>query len=428
MTWLRKQRVRTFVENSMWLLPVTGLFLGLLVVRWLHWLEMRWHWESAYQPEGARAVLGTLASSMFTFVIFVSSALLIAFQLASAQLSPRLIAIVFRDPVTKWSLTLFVFTFAVTMAALVRVDDAVPPITTRFTIFCCIASLGAFLHLIDHVARVLRPSGALRSVARIGRRVIEEVYPRILSEQPAEPALASALLERSSAAEMVVRSGSAGAVLAFDRNGLAALARATDCRIEMAPRVGNFVVPGDPLFRVSPARNGVTVETLLQSIAIGQERSVEQDPMLIFRILVDIAAKALSPAINDPTTAALAIDQLHHLLRVIGVRDLDEGQVVDADGRVLLTYRTPDWEDFVRLAVSEIRMFGGASLQVARRLRAMMENLIEVLPESRRLVLQREMRLLEKTVERGFPEPEDRALAYVSDLQGVGGAKNQVRP
>ena len=155
---------------------------------------------------------------------------------------------------------------------------------------------------------------------------------------------------------MVVRSGSAGAVLAFDRNGLAALARATDCRIEMAPRVGNFVVPGDPLFRVSPARNGVTVETLLQSIAIGQERSVEQDPMLIFRILVDIAAKALSPAINDPTTAALAIDQLHHLLRVIGVRDLDEGQVVDADGRVLLTYRTPDWEDFVRLAVSEIRM------------------------------------------------------------------------
>ena len=98
--------------------------------------------------------------------------------------------------------------------------------------------------------------------------------------------------------------------------------------------------------------------------------------------MVDIASKGLSPAINDPTTAVLAIDQIHHLLRNVGSRHLDDERVRDAAGRVRLVYRTPAWEDFVQLAVTEIRHFGGESIQIARRLRAMLENLIQTLPES----------------------------------------------
>ena len=136
---------------------------------------------------------------------------------------------------------------------------------------------------------------------------------------------------------------------------------------------------------------------------------------------MDIASKGLSPAINDPTTAVLAIDQIHHLLRSVGGRHLDEGSVYDRSGSLRLVYRTPDWEDFVYLAVTEIRQFGGTSIQVARRLRAMLENLIEVLPPERTTLLRRELTLLHRSVERSFPEPEDQALADVSDLQGVGG-------
>ena len=152
---------------------------------------------------------------------------------------------------------------------------------------------------------------------------------------------------------------------------------------------------------------------------------MEQDPTFAFRIMVDIASKGLSPAINDPTTAVLAIDQIHHLLRHVGGRHLDEGQVRDAAGRLRLVYRTPDWEDFVQLAVTEIRHFGGVSIQVAKRLRAMLDNLIVTLPDERAAPLRQELKLLNRSTERFFPEPEDRALADISDPQGVGGKRGQ---
>ena len=155
---------------------------------------------------------------------------------------------------------------------------------------------------------------------------------------------------------------------------------------------------------------------------------MEQDATFAFRVMVDIASKALSPAINDPTTAVLALDQIHHMLRTVGNRYLDTGEVRDAADNVRLLYRTPDWDDFVRLAVTEIRHFGGESMQVARRLRAMLDNLIRTLPEARRPLLREELALVRRAAERSFAEPEDRAMAEVRDLQGVGGRPEQLPP
>src|SRR5205807_1412444 len=166
-------------------------------------------------------------------------------------------------------------------------------------------------------------------------------------------------------------------------------------------------------------------EALCQSVAIGQERTLEQDPTYAFRLMVDIASKALSPAINDPTTAVLALDQIHRLLRKVGNRRLDNGQVRDSAGRLRLVYRTPDWEDYVCLAVTEIRHFGGASIQIARRLRAMLDNLIQTLAAERVGLLRQELDLLHRSAERFFADPEDRALADVSDFQGVGGKQGR---
>ena len=142
---------------------------------------------------------------------------------------------------------------------------------------------------------------------------------------------------------------------------------------------------------------------------------------------LDIASKGLSPAINDPTTAVSAIDQIHCLLGEIGRRRLDDGHVRDGSGVVRLLYRTPSWEDFVCLAVTEIRHFGGASIQIARRLRAMLCNLIETLPQERIPALTRELTLLERSAARYFNEAEDHALAAVGDLQGVGGGRELER-
>ena len=266
----------------------------------------------------------------------------------------------------------------------------------------------------------MRPSGALRSIAWLGRRVIESVYPEQPVKSPEGTARQVAeVLDEKPTATILNRKD--GVVLAFDEAGLLSLAQRADCVIEMVPQVGDYVAFGDPLFRVF--RGGATLapEVLCQSIAVGQERTLEQDPTFAFRIMVDIASKALSPAINDPTTAVLALDQIHHLLRKVSDRYLDTGHVRDAAGRLRLVYRTPDWEDFVHLAVTEIRHFGGESIQIARRLRAMLENLIQTLPEARAARLRQELALLHRSAERFFSEPEDRALAEVGDFQGVGG-------
>ncbi len=182
MTWLHRYQIRHYFRNSIWILPTFGMLAAFIAVPVLHRVEAALGWESSIGPDTARAVLGTLAPSMFTFIVFVCSALLVAVQLASTQLTPRIIAIVFRDPVLKYPLTVFVFFFTFTLAALVRINNTVPMLTTRMAAYGCMASLVVFLFLIDHVGKALRPSGALRAVAFLGRAVIESVYPRKLSQ------------------------------------------------------------------------------------------------------------------------------------------------------------------------------------------------------------------------------------------------------
>jgi uncharacterized membrane protein len=419
MTWLQRYRIRHYMANSVWVLPLLSMVAAIGCARLLNGVEEALGWESNLQPATVQAVLGTMASSMFTCIVFVSSALLVAVQLASSQLTPRIIAIVFRDPITRISLVVFVFAFTFALAVLVRVKASVPPLTAHLAAYSCLASLGVFLYLIDHVGKALRPSGALWAVARLGREVIESVYPRRITEPEAPQPEAAGL--RAGQPARTIPSDRDGVVLAFDIPGLVSLAKRADCVLELVPQVGDFVAVGDPLFRVFEGGATLPADALTQSVAVGQERTLQQDPTFAFRILVDIASKGLSPAINDPTTAVLALDQIHHLLRDVGCRHLDDERVRDKAGRVRLAYRTPSWEDFVQLAVTEILHFGARSIQVARRLRAMLENLIPRVPDERATLLRQELKLLDRSAERSFEEPEDRALAAISDFQGVGG-------
>src|SRR3954463_6445343 len=147
--------------------------------------------------------------------------------------------------------------------------------------------------------------------------------------------------------------------------------------IEFVPRVGNFVAVGEPLFRLHSDAARIDERRLRAQVAFGPERTIEQDSTFAFRVIVDVGIKALSPAINDPTTAVLAIDQLHRLLRLVGRRHLHDDALYDADGVLRVIFPTPDWQDFVQLAVSEIRLYGAANFQISRRLRAMLGNLLD---------------------------------------------------
>src|SRR5262249_40612485 len=153
----------------------------------------------------------------------------------------------------------------------------------------------------------LRPSGALRMIAWAGCRVIESVYPQHFAKLPEGSPPATGYVPDGKPTATIT-SPTEGVVLAFDQEGLVSLARGADCVIEMVPQVGDQVAAGDPLFRVFQGGAALPATDLCESIAVGQERTLEQDPTLAFRIMVDVALKALSPAINDPTTAVLALD------------------------------------------------------------------------------------------------------------------------
>ncbi len=424
MSWLDRYRLKLYVRNSIWIFPALSIGAGLVAVLLLNWIDRALGLELNLGTDTAHNVMGTVAASMFTLVVVSSSAVLVAVQLASAQLTPRIILLVYRSRLRKLCVSAFVFTFTFSVAALVRIESTAPLLTSYVAAYGFLLNLALFLYFIDSMGKTLRPSAALQAVALAGREVVQSVYPSKLKR---EQSLVSKPVEiLKTVPRRLICNELDGVVLAFDRRGLVSLAERSNCVIELVPEVGDFVAAGDPLFRIFEGGEDISDESLRNSVALGQERTLEQDPMYAFRIIVDIASKALSPAINDPTTAVLAIDQIHHLLRDVGSRSLAEGREMDRNGQLRLVYRTSNWEDFVLLAVTEIRQYGRDSIQIVRRLRAMLENLIETLPARRAPLLRLELSLIEASSKRVFLDLYDQALAETGDLQGMGGGDTKL--
>jgi uncharacterized membrane protein len=281
-------------------------------------------------------------------------------------------------------------------------------------------NLVTFIFLIDYAARLLRPVSIMVRVAERGLTVLEDVYP----EMHADKSIAVNHIGKVGPPDLtILHEGRSAIVIAINLSALIAIAKKANCIIEVAPRVGDFVALGDPLFLLRGAGTTEIDERALRGqVAFGSERTIEQDATFAFRVIVDIAIKALSPGINDPTTAVLAIDQLQRLLRTVGQRSLHDEKILDENGQFRLIFRTPNWTDFVQLTFAEIRQYGAESFQVGRRLRAMIENVMQSLPEDRRPALRQELALLDRAAERYHVFPEDLALARVSDSQGLGGS------
>ena len=426
MTWLQRYRLRHFLRVAFWYVPVVWMVAAAIAVPATRWLDRQtgWSWFD-FTSEGARAILSASASSMLTFVVFAVSALLLAVQLASSQLTPRIITFIFSLRSVKLSVGVFVFAYTYTLGALGRIEaQHVPQLFVSVAVLSDLISIGLFFWFVPEVLANLQPVAVLRHMWEQGRLVIDRVYPGALVRvnSPAAQTEVDAPCEPSRIIEHI---GNPGTFMAFGVKELVAAAQEADGVIELVPQVGDFVSRSDPLFRIYPADRHIDEQALHQLVAIGRSRTLEQDPAFAFRIMVDIAARALSPAINDPTTAVLAVDQLQSLLRYVGEKQLNAGREFAGEGKLRLIYRTPQWEDFVALAVTEVRLFGAASIQVPRRLRAMLEHLIAVLPEARAPALRQELALLESAVERDYPDAEDCRRAQTGDPQGIGGSSSR---
>ena len=161
--------------------------------------------------------------------------------------------------------------------------------------------------------------------------------------------------------------------------GSSTWARAHGAELVLPHPVGDFVQTGDALVRVFGGQFGDrAAEELEGMIALGEERTFDQDPAFALRMMVDIANRALSPAVNDPTTAVQVLDHIGEVLGLIGRTDLDaRTKLAGADRPAAVVMVTRRWEDYVTLGFTEIREFGASSVQIMRRLRAQLEDLLQ---------------------------------------------------
>jgi uncharacterized membrane protein len=321
-----------------------------------------------------------------------------------------------------WSIGLF--TAVLTCAAsawLVLLDEdagqlSVLPLALS-TVLLAVSFVG-FLALTVDITRTFRVSSVVSDTARTGLRAIDRLYPLTVDQvdaghsRPASP---------SGTPDQVVRApeGTFGVLLGFFAPWLVRVARAHGATIVIVPAVGDYVETGAPLFHVFGPKQ-IPERQLRAGIRLGAERTSEQDPLFTLRLLVDVADRALSPAVNDPFTAVQALDRIAQLMAVLALRYLDEGWQSDRSGAIRLSYTTPRWDDYVLLAFSEIRSFGAGVMPVARRLRAVLLDLAALVPGPRRAVLDAQVELLDAAVARAYSDATEREQAMTADRQGIG--------
>jgi len=368
----------------------------------------------------ATAIYSAIASGMIALTGIVFSLAFVMMQFSASTYTPRLVMWIARDPVMSHALGVFTATFLYALAALSGVDrnrsGHVPFVSLWVVIALVLASLAMFIKLIQLIG-LLQVTRMLIFTGDRGREVIATTYPPVSSEAVAKgPVDLSAL----TCTQTLAHHGRPRSIQAVDVTTLMHLAAASGGVIEMAVAVGDTVVEMMPILKIHEARKPIDEKELLDGIELGDERTFEQDPKYAIRLLVDIAIRALSPAVNDPTTAVQALDQIEDLLIRLGQRHLEIGVYRDNTGELRLVVPFPTWEDLIRLGFDEICSCGASSVQVMRRMNALISDLIPRVPEERRPALRHWQGRVSATIARSFTGEEEKMEAMQEDRQGLG--------
>src|SRR3984885_450388 len=325
----------------------------------------------------------------------------------------------------------FTATFIYALFTLAWVDRGgsakVPLFSMLLVGIMIIVSMLLFSRLMQRLGD-LQIGNVLHLLGDQGRAVIGKMFRPLddatAAPQPAESLASTARLGRVT--QTVKYFGKPRTVAKLEVDSLVALAREGQGTIGMAGAVGVTLVGGSALLHVHDSGAPLPEDALRRAVHLERERTFEQDPKYPIRLLVDIAIKALSPAINDPTTAVQTIDQLEDLLRRLGAAELDAGYAVDENGALRLVFPTPTWEDYLTLAFDEIRRFGSSSVRVMRRMRSALVGLADSLPgQERAEAVRRYLGRLDRVIEASPLDVEDRRMARQEDRQGIGLSRRQ---
>ncbi len=405
-----------------WIIPsiytALAIFAGLFLPRMEAWLLPGL--TASMSVSVAMTIYSSIASGMIALTGIVFSLTFVMVQFSASAYSPRLALLMARDRFLAHALGMFIATFVYASAALAWIDRAgagrVPLVSGRLVILLLLASMGMFIALIERVS-MLQVSRMLTFTADKGRQVIAKLYPPLDAAPSSAPPLD---FEEERATQVLVHRDKPRAIQSINQALLVRLATENDAMIELVASVGDVVVESTPLLQILGGRQQIDQRLLQRAINLGEHRTFEQDPKYALRLLVDIAIKALSPAINDPTTAVQALDQIGDLLVRLGNRRIEIGTFRDATGSVRLLVQYPTWEDFLRLSFEEIHHYGADSVQVIRRMLALVSDLLFVLPQERHEALMRWKQRLQGKIAQTFSDIEEQLDASVEDRQGLG--------
>lgn len=411
------------VRSSMWFVPALlalGAFVfsltALVIDGWIAGgalAELARGWSGG--PDGARELLGTIAGSMITIAGVTFSVIVVALVLASNQFAPRLLRNFMRDRVNQVVLGSFVATFLYALLVLRGVrsgdDPYVPSVSVALALVFAVVNLGIYIYFIHHIADSMRVATITQRIARDTHKAFQRWFERggassgVPWKGPARPPEGG----------WPIRAREDGYVEVIDLTLLTRLARDHGIRLDLALGTGGFSTRGAPLAWASPRpQDAEKLEARVRSaFFLGSGRSLDQDPGFGVRQLVDVAVKALSPGINDPSTAATCIDYLGSLLLDLAVRrGWPPPEVVDEDDgrRVLVRLRQAAFPDYLELAVSEITRYGRSDPEILLRLVGVLRVLETTVQDgSHRRALRRQAEMLREHADRGLDSAIDRA-------------------
>ncbi|MGW1468136.1 DUF2254 domain-containing protein [Streptomyces sp. NPDC002308] len=436
--------LREHLRDTFWFAPAAGL-LGAFLLWWgVSSLDSaivaHLRVDKAYRELGdlasfandARTVVTTVSAAMMTFIGVVFSISLVAVQMASGQLTPRIVRIFVRSRITKLTLTVFLATFVFSLLVLTSYESeteiprltSVPVLQSLLTLAMVALSLLLFITYVSSTLRLLQVGPVVDRIARDSLRALAH-QPREENRQGAVGSPGPPPLPPETA--RVAYGGRAGVLRDVDVALLVRVARRRGAVLRLLPRMGDFLVPGMPLLAVhgnedtGPGSGAGTGSVPGDAVSVGVERTLRRDPSFGLRQLTDIALHALSTSVNDPTTAVQCLDRMVQFLAAYADRPLGTVRHRDHRGEVRLVMETPDWTDLVDLAFEEVRRcVPEAGPQVVRRLLAGLDDLLLFVPEGRAAPLLRHRALLVLAVERTSPEHAERTFALVPDRKGIG--------
>ena len=361
-------------------------------------------------PTSARTVMGTIGASVLAIIGVSVPLTIVALQLAAGQFSQRILRNFLTDRIVQIFLGVFVAVFAYSLLVLRVISDAdvaedafVPNMSITAGVLASLLSLGLFVVFINHIMDLIQLSNIIQNISTETQASMLSLYPEPVGTsgdaQPIPPPPDDARF---------IPANKSGYLQAVDGEALFHVARDRAATVWIRRLPGAFCSEGSALFAVVGLEaNDETAHELNHHVQIGGYRTVENDALFGIRQIVDVAARALSPGVNDPTTAVQCLDYLQSLLITLTQRAFPSPVRADDSGTERLIVTQPDFHDYVAEAFDQVREFGEGNVAVTRRLIEAVGEVLGKTEGDRRECLVRQMQLTLEGARRSVKEPAD---------------------